>query len=150
MKKLLSVPILLLLICNLTPAGKKADFTAAEFFAPENLRKMVGTRNVTPIWIEGSENFFYKFSRKGKTEYILVDLKKRKKQPLFNHNKLSKKLTALSGTDTDPRKLNFSDTGYNRRTGIFEFTFHKKIYSYNIRNNRLRFSSEKEFLNNKI
>ena len=67
MKKILSAMVILLLIPVLTPAGEKADFKTAEKFAPENLRKLVGTRNVEPVWIEGTDSFIYKFRQQGKT-----------------------------------------------------------------------------------
>jgi len=150
MKKILLVIIPLILIFTVINAGEEADFKTAEKFAPENLRKMVGTRNVTPIWIDGTDNFFYKFRKNGKTEYLLVNTEKREKSVLFRNKKLAKKLSVLSGVKTDPANLNFTKTGFNKKSGAFRFTFEEKGYSYNIRKNRLWMSPEKKFDNRRI
>ncbi len=150
MKKIIIVFISFLFICNALSAMEKADFKQAEKFAPENLRKMIGTRNVTPVWIDGTNSFYYEFSKSDRTEFFLVDPKKRTKRILFNNKKLAKKLATLSGEKIDPEGLKFTETVFSKRSGIFRFSFKNKQYIYHISKNRLLLSTAKKFDDKKL
>ncbi len=150
MKRNTIITLIFSFILSSSVYGEKADFKTAEKFAPENLKKLVGTRNVKPQWVPDSDNFIYEFKKNDITEYYFVDPLKKKKQILFNKRKLTKQISKITGDEYDPSTLEFRETTFNKRSGIFRFTFNKKKYSYNIRKNRLQLSTEKKFENRKI
>ncbi len=150
MKKILFVIIPCLFIITMITADEKADFRTAEKFAPENLRKMVGTRNVVPVWIDGTDSFIYKFKKNGDTGYFLVDPKKGKKRNLFKEKKLARKLSVVTGNHVNSSELEFSGISYSRKTGVFKFTFNEKEYAYHIRKGRLAPYEKNKFDNKKI
>jgi len=150
MKKFTIIFLTVILSPILILSGEKADFETAEKFAPENLRKMVGTRNVVPLWIDGTDHFIYKFNKIGRTEYFLVDPENRKKKQLLDLKKLARNLSAATGSEVNGSDLDFSEISYSRKTGLFIFTFKKEEYAYHIRRSRLSRYKKPAFDNAKI
>ena len=83
MKKNILIILISLFILSSSFYGEKADFKTAEKFAPENLRKLVGTRNVNPNWVEARDIFIYEFRKNNITEYYYVHAEKKIKRVLL-------------------------------------------------------------------
>ena len=127
----------------ITGLSKKADFKTAEKFAPENLRKMVGSRSVQPHWIKNSEKFWYKYKTSNNTFYYIVDTKKVVKSPLFDREKMISSLSSfadkkLNNKIAKIKKIEFKDESH------FTFEFNKKKFLWNISKSKIKFITDIE------
>ncbi|MCK4888674.1 MAG: DPP IV N-terminal domain-containing protein, partial [Candidatus Aminicenantes bacterium] len=138
MKRNIFITLILSFILSFFVYGEKADFKTAEKFAPENLRKLVGTRNVKPQWVPDSDNFIYEFKKNDITEYYFVDPVKRIKRKLLNREILSGKLSTLSGENADPDNLGLKKIRLDKNLRNFHFIHNKIKYKYNLKNKKLK------------
>jgi len=137
MKKNTIIALILSFILSSFVYGEKADFKTAEKFAPENLRKLVGTRNVNPVWVEGADIFIYEFRKNNITEYYYVHPGKKIRKVLLNRKSLSKKLYKVTGEKADPDKLGLKEIKLDKNLRDFNFIYKKINYRYNLKNTKL-------------
>ncbi|MGD0696166.1 MAG: DPP IV N-terminal domain-containing protein [Terriglobia bacterium] len=96
-----------LLTWRLTYAqGTRADYERAEQFLGGNLDKLVRPADITPHWVEESDQFWYRKPGADK-EFVLVDAAKNTRGPAFDHTKLAAALSSSAGKEYRPNRLPF-------------------------------------------
>ena len=130
MKRL--ILILLSLICvasvyatqDREDVRKKNRYELAERFTASKLQNMLFSTTVDPHWFKSGEKFWYSYKTSEGTKWYIVDPATRKKEELFDHNRLAAELTEIV---KDPyiaaqlpiRNLDVEEDG---RTFTFEVT----------------------------
>ena len=107
---------LLILIPNLVLGQNisvnEADYQRAERFLSQFTSPLVFQTRVSPNWMS-DDQFWYKSNTKEGMQYVLVDLKKKSKDNLFNHQRLSNALGALTDTTYDASDLPIRDLNFS-------------------------------------
>ncbi|MCP5102350.1 MAG: prolyl oligopeptidase family serine peptidase, partial [bacterium] len=85
------------------------------------MEKIIYHANVAPNWIKKTSGFWYKSNTREDKKFILVDSKKRKRKPAFNHQKLAQSLSKLMEKEYKPYELPFDG---------FEFTKDGKAITF--------------------
>jgi dipeptidyl aminopeptidase/acylaminoacyl peptidase len=80
-----------------------ARYAKAESLLSHNLKKLIHTPRVVPIWVRNTDRFSYRRSTAAGTEFVLVDPEKKTKSPAFDHERMAK---ALSGFLKEPVQAN--------------------------------------------
>ena len=90
MKKLITIlPLFLLQAMLPTQAQTKADYSEAKRFLVSNMWDAVGSREVKPVFIGNTDNFWYKYSTTRGTRYYLVNPKRGTRKPLFDNGEMA-------------------------------------------------------------
>ena len=55
------------------PVGGEANWKLAARFAPYNMRDLTYSTSIQPRWIEGTDNFWYRYEASGGADFILVE-----------------------------------------------------------------------------
>ncbi|HSL72280.1 MAG TPA: DPP IV N-terminal domain-containing protein [Longimicrobiales bacterium] len=101
----------ILAMCCLTATaagqGVKADYERAEQFLGSNSRLLVAGQSVQPVWVPGSDRFWYRNNTGAGSEFIAVDPASRTKRPAFDHARLAAALSLANDTSYEPHKLPF-------------------------------------------
>ncbi len=126
-----------LLLLTLGVQGQKANFEQVERFTNMKFGKLVGTLIVSPHFINGSDRFWYSFVTGDGIRYYYVDPERKVKRELFDREVLARKLSSLTGTDVDARKLALRDFVFERGDKVFSFKFGRLVFRYDVRGNRL-------------
>jgi dipeptidyl-peptidase-4 len=79
-------------IAQTTPV-RRANWTLANRFSAESLRPFIYSSNVTPGWINKTENFWYSWRDGDGIKFWLVNAKTRKKSPLFDSARMAELLS---------------------------------------------------------
>ncbi len=137
MKKNIFIAMIFSIVLGSPFYGEKADFRTAEKFAPENLRKLVGTRSVNPAWVEESDIFIYEFKKNNITEYYYINAREKIKRTLLNRKLLSKKIFKITGEKSDPDSLELKETRLDKNLRDFSFIYKKNKFRYNLKNKKL-------------
>ena len=103
---------------------KKNRYELAERFTASKLQNMLFSTTVDPHWFKSGEKFWYSYKTSEGTKWYIVDPATRKKEELFDHNRLAAELTEIV---KDPyiaaqlpiRNLDVEEDG---RTFTFEVT----------------------------
>lgn len=142
-----SVPVVLSIIFMLSTLyiqAEKADFEAAERFAPEKMRKLVGSRQVIPNWINKSDVFWYQYETAKGTNYYIVDANSGTKKTLFNRIYLAGEIAKILNKGFDEKKLPIKEIKFNKGINIFTFVIEKAVLSYNRQTRNLKLVKKKE------
>jgi dipeptidyl aminopeptidase/acylaminoacyl peptidase len=83
----------------------ESRYANAEQFSGFELRKLVDSPVVRPVWIGETDTFWYANLRDGKTEYVLVDAAARTKAPAFDNARLAVALKGVVEAELDPNDL---------------------------------------------
>ncbi len=91
-----------------TPAALTAsDYSHAEQFMAYNTTPLVFGTGVRPTFIAGTDLFWYRVTREGGAEFLLVDPAKGTRGVAFDQARLASGLAAASGTKVEAGKLPF-------------------------------------------
>ncbi|MCO5297343.1 MAG: S9 family peptidase [Fimbriimonadaceae bacterium] len=91
-----------------TPADLKAAYERADQIA--QARGAARMLQLEPHWFAGDRFLWYrKALAQGASEFVLVDIEKRMKNPAFDHQKLAAALAQASGKKVDGAKLPFQE-----------------------------------------
>ncbi len=82
------------------------DYARAEKFLPGNVERLV-TGMVRPVWIGGTEQFWYRKTADDSVEFVLVNAATGNEEPAFDHAKLAAALGKFTGRTLDPQHLPF-------------------------------------------
>lgn len=87
-----------------------AQGTVEDYRNAFNARKKFGSQNVyyanvNPVWLSGKPAFWYVREKPTAREYVIVDAKKGKREPLFNHSKLARNLGKAMNSLINPDSL---------------------------------------------
>lgn len=87
--------------------GTKADYERAEQFLGQNSRLLLAGDAVRPVWLPGSDKFWYRNNTGAGAEFIAVDPAARTRRPAFDHARLAAALSIAMDTAYEPHKLPF-------------------------------------------
>lgn len=82
-------------------------YAKAESLLPHNLKKLVDTPRVTPVWIRDTESFWYRNTTATGSEFILVDAEAGARQPAFDHTQLAESLSKVLDKEINADDLPF-------------------------------------------
>jgi dipeptidyl aminopeptidase/acylaminoacyl peptidase len=85
----------------------KARYATAESLLPHNLKKLVLSPQVAPVWIRDTETFWYRNRTADGTEYVLVDAEAGTRQPAFDHARMASALAPVLETEVNAAELPF-------------------------------------------
>lgn len=100
--------------------GSRLDYERAERFLQWNLEKLVHTGDVTPHWVEESDQFWYSKPGPDK-EFLLVDAQQNTRAPAFDHTKLAAALSKSSGKEFRPNRLPFDSFEFVQKGSAIRF-----------------------------
>lgn len=75
--------------------GEFKDYQEAEKWLWSNIENKIYHTNISPNWIEEGDSFWYNTKTRKGQEYFLVDIKKKKKNHLFDHEKMATLLSSV-------------------------------------------------------
>ncbi|MCP4728326.1 MAG: prolyl oligopeptidase family serine peptidase [bacterium] len=127
-KKLVLICIILMIMTG-QAFSQKANFEAAERFAPENLQKMVGDRNLQPNWIEDSDRFWYSYKTSDGTNYYVVDAARKTKNLLFDREMIASELTRLTNKPVNSKELSLTELTFKDNNTI-TFEVEDAVYEH--------------------
>lgn len=141
----LSCLILMLMVITIHfPASAQAqekrvltreDYARAEGFLSQHTRGLVFGASVRPVWL-GEHSFWYRNDIPEGYEFVLVDVKKKKRSRAFDHEKLAAALSETSGKKYEPFRLPFQSFEFSDGGKTVAFSIGSKGYAYDIRGNR--------------
>ncbi len=85
--------------------AQKANFQLAEQYYMDELLKKAGSLEVTPVWIENSDKFWYKYKTRDGENYYLIDPLRKSKIQLFDSGLISSELTKHLNKPVNPKEL---------------------------------------------
>lgn len=137
--------VLVFLFCLQASWGQNANFEQAERFLKMKPGNLVGSLNVIPHFIDGSDRFWYSF-RKGKDmRYYYVNPKAGVQRELFDREVLARRLSVLTGKEVAENNIALRDIRFMKGDKEFQFTFDNLTWRYNPGKNLLtRVSEEKQ------
>ncbi len=92
---------------------------------------------VEPVWLSGSEVFWYVRYTPDGNRYVKVDARRCTRTPLFNHEALVERLSAESGRMLDERKLYLQRCRVSGKADTLWFEYDGRRWCYDIPGNRL-------------
>jgi dienelactone hydrolase len=96
------------LLAQAPKAFTAADYARAEKFMTYNTTPLVFGTGIRPNWLTG-DRFWYRVTRQGGAEFILVDPAKGTRTPAFDHAKLAASLSTAAGQKYEALTLPFQD-----------------------------------------
>ena len=103
------------------PSFNAADYARAEKFMGYNTNPLVFGSTSTPIFIEGTDLFWYRVTRDKGSEFILADPAKATKTPAFDQAKLGAVLATASNGRVDLANMPFQSIDFtpDRKSVLF-------------------------------
>jgi dipeptidyl aminopeptidase/acylaminoacyl peptidase len=96
-----------------------ARYAAAEALLPHQWKTLVDAGRVKPNWVGDSDRFWYRNTRAGTTEFVLVDPDAGTRAPAFDHERLAASLAALLDQSVSATALPFA--AIDLRDGVVRF-----------------------------
>lgn len=84
---------------------REANYDLAERFSGNRLNDMVFSTVLKPNWFEHSDRFWYSWTTSEGTGYYIVNPDKRKKEAIFDLDKLAMEITEITGDPFDAQHL---------------------------------------------
>jgi len=119
------------------PAPIVADYARAEKFLPQNAIPSVYNVNCDPRWIPATSLFWYANTGKEGTQFVVVNVTARTKEPAFDHESLAHALAAASGTPVDPAQLPFDSITFGNGINTVTFTTMNSTWIYELNTSRI-------------
>lgn len=117
--------------------GEVADFERA-FNAPKRFGSSnVYYSNVKAEWLSGKPAFWYVREMPGRREYVIVDALRKKREPLFNHERLAKEIVGKTGRHVSADSLRLDGLKVSAKGDTLMFYREGKIWEYAVRKNIL-------------
>ena len=113
--------LLPLMYAALADGGEEARprnrFALAERFTEGKLRNMLFSTTVDPHWFKSGEKFWYSYKTHEGTRWYVVDPATRKREPLFDHDRIAAQLTEIVkdpfiAADLPIRNLDVDEDGH--------------------------------------
>ncbi|MCJ7581548.1 MAG: DPP IV N-terminal domain-containing protein, partial [Candidatus Aminicenantes bacterium] len=117
-----------------TKSLSEEDYAQAEKFLRQHTDSLVFGATVSPDWM-GENLFWYRNNIPEGYEYVLVDMKKKKRSQAFDHQKLAQALSSTVGETYEPYKLPFQRIEFSKDRKSLLFFLESQTYSYNIAKN---------------
>jgi len=87
------------------PVYGEANWQLAARFAPYKMSDLTYSTSVQPRWIQGTENFWYRYETAAGTDFILVDPAAGTKTPIFDNDRIAAELTRITKDPYDGQHL---------------------------------------------
>ena len=78
------------------PVWGEANWKLAARFAPYNMSDLTYSTSVQPRWIEGTDNFWYRYETSEGADFILVEPAAGRKRPIFDNDRIAAELTRIT------------------------------------------------------
>ncbi|HKK74879.1 MAG TPA: DPP IV N-terminal domain-containing protein [Saprospiraceae bacterium] len=104
----------------------KADYRAANRFAPAQVRKMVHSTQVDPHWLKESNRFWYTYETNDGQSYYIVDPVRGSKELLFDNAKLAADLSLLTRDPFDAQHLPIKNMKFINNETALRFSIQSK------------------------
>jgi dipeptidyl aminopeptidase/acylaminoacyl peptidase len=82
----------------------------------------------SPVWIEGTEEFWYRKTVKGGNAFVLVDAAAQTKKPAFDHDRLAASLSSAGKEKCTGVTLPFSQIRFADKEGSVEFGLKSELW----------------------
>src|SRR5687768_15205268 len=115
-RNLILLGMLLTMTRQAAGQGTRADYERAEQFLGHNSRLLVAGEMVRPVWLPGSDRFWYRNNTGAGSAFIAVDPAARSKKPAFDHARLAAALSIANDTAYDAHKLPFQTFEFVQNT----------------------------------
>lgn len=107
--------VIVFLVPGNAQLSPKPNYTLAERYSPDNLKKMVFSTSVDPHWLKQSNHFWYSYETSAGTNWYLVDPVLGTKTLLFDPVKIAAEMSRLTGDpfdaiNLDIQSLKFTDS----------------------------------------
>ncbi len=113
--------------------GTLEDYQRAEKYLYKNIEKLAFRLEVYPNWIDKSSRFWYRIRTREGKEFILVDPKKKTKNPAFDHERLAVSLSKASGKSIKPGELPFDRLEFIEKGQVIKFKIDKINWRCNLK-----------------
>ena len=114
-------------------SGREANFEQAERFTSMKFGMLVGSMNVTPHFINGSDRFWYSFKTGDGTRYYYVDPKTNVKKELFNRERLAGDLSRWVQKEVKGNELFLPNLVFSKDDREVEFRYAGKNFRYDLK-----------------
>lgn len=84
-----------------------ARYAKAESLLAHNLKKLIQTPRVTPVWVRNTDTFSYRRATSAGSEFVLVDPEAGTKRPAFDHERMAKVLSEFLKEEVKATALPF-------------------------------------------
>ena len=84
-----------------------ARYAKAESLLSYNLKKLIQTPRVVPVWVRNTDTFTYRRATSAGSEFVLVDAKAGTKQPAFDHERMAKAMSKFLEEEVKATALPF-------------------------------------------
>ncbi|MEA3318335.1 MAG: DPP IV N-terminal domain-containing protein [Bacteroidota bacterium] len=136
MKKTYIFILLLFSLAKISQAqGRYEDYKRAEKFLHFNIYNLVQNLNLTPNWIDETENFWYKTEIKNGHKFMLVISNKKEVKEAFNHQKLAKLLKQELNKEINHDSLPFSKIKFKNKMKTIMFKVDSINFKYDTKKN---------------
>ena len=102
MKKILLLLVATIAICSVSAKDdgreevrKRNRYELAERFTASKLQNMLFSTTIDPHWFKSGEKFWYSYKTSNGTKWYVVDPATKKREPLFDHEKLASQLSEI-------------------------------------------------------
>jgi dipeptidyl aminopeptidase/acylaminoacyl peptidase len=110
------------------------DYLRAEKFLYKHFRNQVFKNQITPNWINDTDNFWYKNDlEKGKEFFLVKPNSKKIKQPAFKQLKLAQSLSNILDSTFDASNLPFNSINFDKELKNIEFEFEQIKWKCNLK-----------------
>lgn len=135
-KSLLPFMILMVGISSLLAQGTEADYKRASTLI-DSYRNKVFYSGVQPSWIGDTNQFWYIRNTPEGKQYVVVDAAKKKRKTFFDHAKLAKALTEITGKTVVKDSLNLERLRVTDRMDSLTFNSYDMQLTYLVKENKL-------------
>lgn len=115
-----------------------ANWKLAEKFSSASLRPYVYSSSVSPVFLKDSDNFWYVWREADGKRFMFVDVSKKQKKRLFDHQKLAVQLSEMHKKPYDFNALPFDTLTMSDDGNSFKFQVESKYYSYDLKTETLK------------
>src|SRR5207249_6931143 len=103
----LVVVLLLAPAVALAQGGRRDDYSRAELFLNDEIKKLAFDGQVDAHWIGESSSFWYMTDGPDGKAFLIVDAAQATRAPAFDHQRLAQSLSRAAGTSYTARQLPF-------------------------------------------
>ena len=126
-----------LLAClSVASQGKIDDYNRAYALKSKYGGKVYYDR-VEPVWIGGDNLFWYVRYTPDGNHYVKVDVRRKKRSPLFNHEKMGRQLSAVVERRVDSHHLDLRQCRLNDQGDTLHFVYDGRNWYYDISREKL-------------
>ncbi len=121
----------------LSGMGQKANYKLAERFTDRNLKSLVSTTKVSPVFINDGDKFWYRYTTTEGTRYYFVDPRKKLHREMFDREYVAGEISKVTGDVLNAKDLRLSIQFKKDNEDTFSFQVGKSSFDYNLKTNKL-------------